>query len=225
MAYDKQSEETQLNNYLYLALAFAIGFAFGSNRLRDYFSRFQNRGEAEVSSEIQANFSAPDYHLLNHVTLKLKDGTTQIDHILVSRFGVFVIETKDFGGWIFGDPKQANWTQVLYRLRFKFQNPIFQNYRHVQAVRELLDFLPIDAVKSLVVFTNRAEFKTELPSNVISLTHLINYLKQFTDEVITTNRLQFSVGRIETSRLALSGETDLQHLENLRNRKYGRRTR
>ena len=83
--------------------------------------------------EIQANFSGPDFHLLNHITLKIKDGTTQIDHILVSRFGVFVIETKDYKGWIFANAMHATWTQVLYRVRFKFQNPILQNMRHVRA--------------------------------------------------------------------------------------------
>src|SRR6266542_5098071 len=49
---------------------------------------------------------------------------TQVDHILVSSFGVFVIETKDYKGWIFADAKQANWTQVLFRHKFTFQNPI-----------------------------------------------------------------------------------------------------
>ena len=39
---------------------------------------------------------------MNHITLRLGTGTTQIDHILLSRFGVFVIETKDYTGWIFG---------------------------------------------------------------------------------------------------------------------------
>jgi hypothetical protein len=60
---------------------------------------------------------------MNHVTLQLTDGTTQIDHILVSRFGVFVIETKDYKGWIFADATRANWTQVLFKVKFKFQNP------------------------------------------------------------------------------------------------------
>ena len=87
---------------------------------------------------MQTNFGFPDYHLMNHVTLQLKDGTTQVDHILVSRFGVFVIETKDYKGWIFADAKQANWTQVLFKLKFKLQNPIFQNSRHVRAVQGLL---------------------------------------------------------------------------------------
>ena len=82
---------------------------------------------------------------------------------------MFVIETKDYKGWIFADAKQANWTQVLFRHKFTFQNPILQNFRHVRAVQRLLDFLPPGAIKSVVVFTGEAEFKTELPQGVESL--------------------------------------------------------
>ena len=80
--------------YLLFALALTIGYGFGRYHARYRTSNFQNSGEALVSRTIESNFNTPDYHLLNHITLTLEDGTTQIDHILVSRFGVFVIETK-----------------------------------------------------------------------------------------------------------------------------------
>jgi len=205
-----------VTSYLFIVLALVLGYLLG--RLRA--SSFQNRGEALVRRELQASFSGPDYHLLNHITLKLKDGTTQIDHILVSRFGVFVIETKDYKGWIFANAKHATWTQVLYRWKFKFQNPIFQNMRHVRAVEELLDFLPPEAIKSAVVFAGRAEFKTEMPSGVYTLLGLIDYLRTATEEVMSLNRVHFCVGRLETARLAISGQTDLEHVKSLQ-RKHG----
>ena len=206
----------QLTTLLFFLLALAISYFLGRYRA----SSFQNRGEALVRRELQVNFSGPDYHLLNHITLKLKDGTTQIDHILVSRFGVFVIETKDYKGWIFANAKHATWTQVFYRWKFKFQNPIFQNMLHVRAVEELLDFLPPDAIKSAVVFTGRAEFKTEMPSGVYTLSGLIDHLRTATEEVMSLNRVQFCVGRLETARLAISGQTDLEHVKSLQ-RKHG----
>src|SRR5690348_13855629 len=104
-----------------LLTSFVIGFVFGRFRTSRS-GAYQNRGESEVSHRLQRHFRPPDYHLLNHVTLQLEDGTTEIDHILVSRFGVFVIETKDFKGWIFANPTQAKWTQVLFKYKFKFQN-------------------------------------------------------------------------------------------------------
>lgn len=111
-------------------------------------------------------------------TIRMDDGTTQVDHILVSRFGVFVIETKHYAGWLVADEAGQNWTQVRFRARFKFQNPILQNARHVRAVRGLLDSLPPDAIKSLVVFTGDAEFKTEIPQGVITIGQLGEYHPQ-----------------------------------------------
>ena len=214
--------------YVLLTTAAAVGFLIGRRRtVRSGGNRsigawrartFQNTGEALVSRILRSHFHAPDYHLMNHVTLRLDDGTTQVDHILVSRFGVFVIETKDYGGWIFANSTGATWTQVLFRLRFKFQNPIFQNYRHVRAVRALLDFLPPETIKSVVVFSGSAEFKTDIPLGVTTIGQLPEYLRQQTNPVMSRNRQQLCVGRLETARLAISRETDVEHVQSLARR-------
>jgi Nuclease-related domain len=200
-------------------LGLGLGLLVGLGARRA--NRFQNHGEELLSRAVRANFSPPDYHLLNHITLTLKDGTTQVDHILVSRFGVFVIETKDYKGWIFAHPKHATWTQVIFHRKFRFQNPIFQNLRHVRVVRELLDFLPQDSVHSVVVFTGEAEFKTDVPSGVFELSDFVEYVQACKTEVMSSNRLQFCVGRLETTRLAITNETDLEHVKSLE-RRHGR---
>ena len=200
-----------------ILLTFAIGFVIGRFRASGGIAS-QNGGEASVSRLLQRNFGPPDYHLLNHVTLQLEDGTTEIDHILVSRFGVFVIETKTFKGWIFANATQAKWTQVLFRYKFKFQNPIFQNFRHVQAVQARLNFLPPGDVNSVVVFAGEAEFKTEVPAGVFYLSQLVDHLRERNVHVMSLNRMQFCVGRLETTRLEISGQTDKEHIESLAHR-------
>ena len=87
--------------FIYILLALVVGFVLGRRRLRPH--GYQNRGEARLSRVARQHFKSPDYFLMNHITLPLGDGTTQIDHILVSRFGVFVIETKHCKGWIFAN--------------------------------------------------------------------------------------------------------------------------
>src|SRR5687767_10303839 len=74
------------------------------------------------------------YPVLNYLLLPCDDcfGTAQIDHVVVSSFGIFFIETKNYSGWSFGDARQRNWTQVVYRFRQKFYNPLWQNYGHVK---------------------------------------------------------------------------------------------
>ncbi|MBL8998313.1 MAG: NERD domain-containing protein [Gemmatimonadetes bacterium] len=217
--------------FILLAVAAAMGFVLGRRQspgARGYrtlgawrFPSFQNSGEELVARVLLAHFHAPDYHLMNHVTLRMADGTTQVDHVLVSRFGVFVIETKDYSGWIFANESGAKWTRVHYRLKHRFQNPIRQNFRHLLAVQNLLEFVPRDAIKSVVVFCGSAEFKTEVPDGVVHVDELVTYLKEHTVELMALNRMQYAVGRLETARLALSGKTDVAHVESLRRRLGG----
>lgn len=199
---------------LAFAAAALAGFLVG--RFRVY--RLQHHGEMEVSRALTAAFAPPAYHLLNSVTLPLDDGTTQIDHVLISRFGVFVIETKHYKGWIFANARSPVWTQVLFKRKYRFQNPLRQNYKHVKAVQGLLDFLPPDLVSSAVVFTGEGEFRTPRPQGVYSLQSLIDYLQSFTREVISENRLQFCIGRLEWRRHALTRQTDVEHRASLQRR-------
>jgi hypothetical protein len=205
--------------YVFIGVVFGYFLAYVQRRVLLH----QNHGEALVTYTLQSNFSAPDYHLLNHITLRHRGGTTQVDHILVSRFGVFVIETKDYTGWIFAHADHATWTQVTFKDKFKFQNPIHQNYLHVKAVQELFDFVPVSAIQSVVVFVGDAEFKTDMPAGVFTLPQLVKHLRSCTEEVLSPNRVQFCVGRLETARLAVSGETDVAHVQRLQ-RRYGQKS-
>jgi hypothetical protein len=76
---------------LAVLVAFALGFGLGRRRR----SALENQGEAAVRRALTKTFPGPAYHLLNHLTLPLQEGTTQIDHVLVARSGIFVIEVKE----------------------------------------------------------------------------------------------------------------------------------
>jgi hypothetical protein len=88
-------------------------------------------------------------------------------------------------------------------------------------VQRLLDFLPTEAIRSVVVFTGEAEFKTEIPQGVITISGLVAYLRAQTAAVMSLNRVQFCVGRLETARLAISRETDVEHTRSLERRRGG----
>ena len=197
--------------------AFLFGFSVGRYRSHS----FQNPGEARLSRAVEERFTAPDYYLVNHLTLGTGSRSTQIDHVLVSRFGIFVIETKEYSGWIFAGVSDKKWTQVFYRAKFRFQNPVHQNYGHVSAVRRLLEFLPNDAISSAVVFTGSAKFQTTIPDGVYTLDRFLAFVASQKTERMSSNRVQFCVGRLETARRAVTKTTDLEHVEQLR-RRYGR---
>jgi hypothetical protein len=203
--------------YWWLLIPLAALLGYYARPYRHYLDyRAQNRGEVLVRKALMKYMSHTSWHLLNHVTLKLDNGSTQIDHILVSRFGVFVIETKHYKGWLFGDEKSRQWTQTIWGQKYQFQNPLHQNYKHLKAIQSLLDFLPPEHIFGLVVFTGEAEFKTKQPTGVYSLEEVILHLKGFNQEILTENRMQFCVGRLECIRLALSRETDIEHLDNIK---------
>ncbi|WP_234286492.1 MULTISPECIES: nuclease-related domain-containing protein [Halomonadaceae] len=174
-------------------------------------------GEAFVKLIAWVRLPADEYRGIHNVTLATLDGTTQIDHVLVSRYGIFVIETKHMTGWIFGSEKQAQWTQKLYRKTFKFQNPLRQNFKHVKALEALLD-VPLEAIHSVVVFSGSAVFKTKMPDNVTIGGGYVRYIKSFREPVLNDFQVQEALERIETGRLAPSRETHRRHVKQLKAR-------
>ena len=123
------------------------------------------------------------YRRIDNVIVPAADGTTQIDHILVSVYGIFVIETKNMKGWIFGSPDQDSWTQVIFKKKHTFQNPLRQNYRHTRCLSE---YLHVDHAlfHSVVWFIGDSTFKTAMPPNVLRA-GLVPYLKGFTNPCLT----------------------------------------
>ena len=196
------------------AITYISGYTYGKRRKRYDL----NIGESAVRRLLTEKLPAHKYHLLNNVTLPTRDGSTQIDHVLVSTRGVFVIETKHYSGWLFGDTKSRKWTRIKYRWKSQFQNPIHQNYGHLKAVQTLLDFLNPDVVMSMVVFTGDAEFKSEVPEGVYYFHELPIAIRAHTNEVMSENRMQFCVGRLECARYQLSEETDIEHIQRIEER-------
>lgn len=116
------------------------------------------------------------YIVLNDILLKTKYCTTQIDHVVVSPYGIFVIETKNYKGWIVGHEKSEEWAQSLLgkkRLwswsskQHLFRNPILQNQSHVEAIRMLTSEMGDFPIVPIVVFSDKATLKTTTPNHIV----------------------------------------------------------
>nr|WP_319923560.1 nuclease-related domain-containing protein [Acinetobacter wanghuae] len=143
-----------------------------------------------------------------------------MDHIVMSPYGLFVIETKNYKGWIFGSERQKQWTQTIYRQKHKFQNPIHQNYKHIKTLESLFaDLVPPNVFISIVVFVGSAEFKSKLPKGVFLDRDWIEYIKTFQSEVISPDQLMMIHQRLEIASLEKSWKTNREHVKNLRQRK------
>ena len=88
-----------------------------------------------------------------------------------------MIETKNYKGLIFGSENDENWTQVIYKNKGKFRNPIKQNYGHVLSIRERLSLDSSTNINPIVVFTNRATLKVNTKSPVMYDNNVIDYIR------------------------------------------------
>lgn len=172
-------------------------------------------GEFKVNLAARLFLDKRTYTLFKNVTLPTIDGSTQIDHIVVSRYGVFVIETKNMKGWIYGSPQQKNWTQKIHRHTTSFQNPLHQNYKHTQALQAALN-LDSGKVFSVVVFVGDSTFKTPMPDNVVHTRGYIRYLKNKVRPVLSDSDVVTICGQIQSGRLKPSIRTHLNHVKHVK---------
>jgi len=152
----------------------------------------------------------------------LSDGrgsTTQIDHIIVSPFAIFVIETKNMRGKIVGGEEDAQWIQKFPKKSYTFQNPLRQNYKHIKVLSRLLQ-VPDLYFKSIVIFVGHSTFEGSMPPNVVTGDTYIRYIKRFKRRLIKKEEVQQIIKEIERLRLAPGRKTRRQHIENIEQR-YG----
>ena len=156
------------------------------------------------------------YLRLNNVTIPTPNGTTQIDHVIVSRFGIFVVETKNLKGWIFGSEQDSQWTQSIFGKKYRFQNPLHQNYRHTRALSQFLN-VEHDKIFSVVMFWGECKFKTAMPPNVLSDGYL-SFFKSKTHAVFSDAEVQQLVAAIKNGMLPQTWGTRRQHVADLKER-------
>ena len=173
-------------------------------------------GEWFINLCIRLFLDKREYRLLKDVTLPTPQGSTQIDHVIVSRFGLFVIETKNMKGWIFGNPTQKSWTQQIYRRKHSFQNPLHQNHLHMMTLKSLLG-LSDNQLHSVIFFIGDCTFKTPMPDNVMNR-GLIRYVKGITTPVLAESEVAHVVDTIQQGRLAANWQTHRQHVTQLKTR-------
>jgi restriction system protein len=208
-----------LPSFLYVALPlFAIIVLI---RLVSTPSQKGRVGEAWVRFLAYWGLPARTYKRLHNLTLRVEDGTTQIDHVFISRYGVFVVETKHMKGRIFGAERQAQWVQKVGSRSYSFQNPLRQNYRHLKALEHCLG-VDMAHLKSVVVFTGPARFKTPMPPHVVRGWRFPGYVRRFDEPVFSEAQVAGFMRTLTQRRLPPGEATDRAHIEGLQ-RRHGKK--
>jgi hypothetical protein len=174
-------------------------------------------GEMRVHITIKTRLDKNKYHVLKNVIVPTVDGTTQIDHVIVSEYGVFVIETKNMKGWIFGGARQKTWTQKIHGHTNSFQNPLHQNRKQVKTLKAHLA-LSDQQLFSVVVFVGSSTFKTEMPENVIRGGDLIRTIRSKDRQVLLSTDVQMILSKIESVQLTPSREATRAHINHVKDK-------
>ncbi len=182
---------------------------------------FGKQGEDEVSKILA---SLPEgYRIYNDVMLKGSTSTVQIDHVVVSAFGVFVIETKNYKGEIFGKERDRMWQKMWKGTMKQFYNPIKQNKAHVSALKMNTMMKNANAYIPVVAFSNEADLKNldtplvKLKSKngtVVNFKHIIAKITAFKEKVLSETQVEKICISIEQLRLD-SEKMAKKHVKNI----------
>lgn len=118
--------------------------------------------EKRVSDALRS-MDMKSYVIFDNLILRSGGNTahTEIDHVIVSPYGIFCIETKSHQGSIYGYTKSTHWKQYLGGKEYSFYNPYRQNYKHIEAIESLLGINLKAPVHSYVVFPNAHKVKVD----------------------------------------------------------------
>ncbi|MFC3343086.1 nuclease-related domain-containing protein [Paenibacillus abyssi] len=136
-------------------------------------SRIGELGEHKIN--IQLDQLPKDCRYLSDIMIrnsKSRTGYSQIDHAVISPFGLFVIETKNYNGEIKGSRDDTYWT---VNNRFKMYNPLKQNYGHIKALESTIKGYPNLTFVSMISFTMRCRFSIDPSLRKIESNELIVY--------------------------------------------------
>ncbi|MCL7749186.1 nuclease-related domain-containing protein [Halalkalibacter alkaliphilus] len=103
---------------------------------------------------------------------KAKSGFSQIDHVVLTPYGIFVIETKNYQGTIYGGKERKTW---LVNGKFKMMNPFVQNYGYIKALASIIHEKDPNLFISMVSFTKRCTFKVDIDYRKIASNEIIVY--------------------------------------------------
>lgn len=195
--------------FIFLAFCMFLLWLFKDKRVKGM------AGEIFVGFFLKKLLDKDQYQVMNDILIPdQKGGTTQIDHIVFSRFGIFVIETKNLGGKIYGEADSEYWKQYFFGNKPEnLFNPIKQNIKHIKCLAEVTG-APEKCFMSAVIVLGFSILKNKdrIPESVgHSIPGLINYIKSYREEIMTAEELAAIVETIAKHRLKNSFRNKRAH--------------
>lgn len=181
----------------------------------------------EYSTFIKLEKLEGEHRLFTNLYIPRQDSTTtEIDLVMVDETGIYVFESKNYSGWIFGSEKDKNWTQTLQsRQKNRFYNPIWQNKGHIKALRTVINKEINGLYKSYIIFSERCTLKKisveSLDVKVLKRDNLLNVIRQdrmSSQKLLSKEEVLEIENKLRQYCLA-SKETKLVHIQQIQNSK------
>lgn len=181
------------------------------------------RGEFNIFTTLEKFCDETTFLIPNIYIPKNNDETTEIDMVLVSLAGIFVIESKNYAGSIYGSIDDKNWTQVLPGKKSKFLSPLIQNQAHINALSNFLE-LDKSIFKSIIVFSDNCTLNLKGMENFNGIltkkSSLRDKIKAELDKEPILNFRQCNTIAFKLSKQAFVLETvKSKHIENVQRKK------
>lgn len=142
------------------------------------------------------------YAIENNLLLQADTKTVQIDHVVISNYGIFVIETKNYVGWVAGKDFDKTWTHINRgRFKTKMINPVKQNWGHIQALKGVLSSFPKVNFISVVVFNEGIKLKVSSKTDVIHIEELLQTVQKYNAETISEEERETIARQLKTLNL------------------------
>ncbi len=157
------------------------------------------------------------YVVYSDIMLQTNYGTTQIDHLVISPYGVFVIEVKNMQGIISGHETSESWTQNIYGHRYDMRNPVKQNLAHIIALKSVFKGLAKIPYVSIVAFGHGASINVTVDNAaIIYIGELAQYIRQYGIVYLDREGVSKYCAAIEAANI---NDDDLRksHVSNVRN--------
>lgn len=157
-------------------------------------------GPTRVQRILEAALDRKRYTALHGVLLPAGGGTVLIDHIVISRQGIWVVESVYRPGWISGTEVQERWLQKTRGRTRRFANPVHISHLHVQALERILN-LPLSRFHPLVVFIGHKGFRSTVPTGVVDASNLHRSIRSRQRELLSGEEVNRVLVRLGDSAL------------------------
>lgn len=178
------------------------------------------------------------YFVMDDILLKAGNKTTQIDHVVISQYGIFTIETKNYRGEIYGDDNREEWTQMIvtdvhfkrkwyktytYVKKNHFYNPVKQSIAHVYAIKNILKEWPNLTIIPIIVFVGGASLAgIQSKYHVIYGHNLISTIMSYKYTCISADDVINIKNRVEqkNARQLINNQTHINNIEASKREKF-----